>query len=278
MTEPSPTMIHYAVQVCDTASREVSQRFAHEDRTVISKKSIASLLHAIDLATQRESSSQHHVILIADQCSQDLLHWIQQRIDHNTNPGLCIELMDLAPETGIVASIRRCWEWLRDHGKDVVFQVQDDYLFEPQCVIESLDMLFGLLNSRGLHAVVQPFNDVWFWTLYENRQTPRLLVFGTSTYWIQIYDTSCSFVTTHQQFVSHWDLYEDFLDRLANQDSDLENRTLNQMFTQRGVWGFTPMMTLSHHLQIQPDPYRPWRPTWDATDIDISPDKPPLDP
>ena len=260
--------VHYAIQVCDSASYQGSERFCGKDRTLLSKKSILSLLESIEFClADKQNSSEHLVHIIYDNSSDNLIGWLHCLSEKYSN--IKISLESLA-KTGIVESIRRCYQWLTDNGSQFIFQVQDDYLFDRSAIKESINIFYNLYNKTQTHAIIQPFNDVNYWaTEYRYRATPRCIELGTKGYWIQIYDTSCSFFTTHWQFCRHWDLYEEFFRLIPlREKNNLENKSLNYMFTKRAVLGMTPVNTLSHHIQVTPDPYVDWRNIWDGIKVD----------
>ena len=261
--------VNYAVQVCDLASYQGGSRFCGDDRTILSKKSLQSLINSIAHCVDQRPSVQHHVMMVHDHTSEDLIKWITAMIDRHNGQSMTLELHALAPRTGIADSIEYCYQWLQQNHSDLIFQVQDDYLFDSWAIYDSLDQFYQIYQDCGIHAVIQPFNDISHWNhLYKNSATPRMISTGCHGYWIQIYDTSCSFMTSQWQFNQHWDLYREFF-RLIPEKSPhgLESRSLNHMFTRRGVLGMTPVNTLSHHIQQYPDPYQSWKKIWDQINI-----------
>jgi hypothetical protein len=212
-------------------------------------------------------------MIVSDSISIELEQFIKKLIQSNTNTNICIEHHNLHPKTGIADSIRYCYQWLTDNGQHLVFQVQDDYLFCESAINDSIGHFYAVKHEADTHPIIQPFNDVTYWAFqYKNRSTPRLISLGKNGYWVQIYDTSCSFLTSHWQFVQHWDLYEKFfelLPKVTPEKFSLENESLNHIFVYRGVLGLAPINTLSHHMQTQPDLYVKWQPLWDNIDVDI---------
>lgn len=269
----SAVSVHYAVQTCDSQSYQSSKRFCGTDRTLLSKKSMMSLINSIEDSVKKNPQCQHHVMIYKDRVSQDLDQFLDILTQKNSRPNISISQADLSPGSGIVDSISKCYQWLDNYGKDLVFQIQDDYLFAKSAIFDSIDQFFVAMNEHDTQPIIQPFNDITYWAFgYKNRSTPRLISLGKQGYWIQIYDTSCSFMTSHWQFRQHWDLYNKFLDLipdLGKPQAKLENASLNYMFTQRGVLGLAPINTLSHHMQTQPDLYVPWQPLWDSIDVNI---------
>jgi hypothetical protein len=265
------TKIHYAVQTCDVKSYQNAKRFCGDDRTLLSKKSIKSLINSIKKCVEINKETYHYVNIIEDKCTNDLIQFIKKIIKDESNSNINIELNSLSTKTGIVESIRSCYEWLDNNGKDIVFQIQDDYIFSLDSIYDSVEHFFTTLQDTQSHCIIQPHNDITYWHFnYKNQSTPRLISLGKKGYWIQIYDTSCSFLTSHIQFKQHWDLYEKFFELIPKasiENNILENRSLNYMFVKKNVLGLTPINTLTHHMQTQPDLYVDWKPIWESTII-----------
>jgi hypothetical protein len=268
--------IHYAYQMCDNFSFQKSKRFCGDDRTLLSKKSFVSFLESVKNCNNNNKNIQHVIQVIYDRCSDNLLTFLHEKISEYNSNNIQINIESLYPEEGISKSIKKCYEWMSKEGKDFVFQIQDDYLFSQNAIFNSLDMFFQIYNDTKIEPIIQPFNDVSYWFYdYKNKTTPRTIFLGREDYWIQIYDTSCSFLTSKNQFIKHWDLYKTFFKLIDKFDStqtreniDLENKSLNYMFTKRAVLGVSPIKTLSLHIQNQPDPYVDWKTIWDNTKIE----------
>jgi hypothetical protein len=262
--------VHYALQVCDVKSHQSQKRYASDDRTEISKKSIKSFLESIELACITHPNVKHSVAIINDHSSEDLIDFVKYHIIKYTSSSIQINLIDLTNVTGISESIKYCYTWLKDNGKDLVYQVQDDYLFFPNAIGDMIDIYQQVYSETGSECVVSPFNDPWYWhTIYRDRSTPRAVIVGKNGYWIQYYDMSCSFLTSYQQFNKHWDLYDKFFNLIGSGSDGLENKSLNYMLTQRGVLGIVPVNTLSFHLQsdLEKDPHIDYKPLWESVKV-----------
>lgn len=271
--------IHYAVQTCDQKSWQGRPRICGDDRTLLSKKSLVSLFESIENCVKRNSKMQHNVVIIDDHSSAELIDFLAKCQQKYSSDYVKIELQPLQ-KTGIRNSIQACYEWMSKNGQDLVYQVQDDYLFAPTAIYDVIDIFYQMLAETKIHAVISPFNDAWLWlTAYRNRTTPRAVIVGGNDYWIQYYDMSCSFLTSHAQFIQHWDLYNIFFNlidkidhnRDSNGKSILENKSLNYMLTQRNVLGLVPVRTLAHHMQTEQDvdPFAPWQLIWDKIDVNF---------
>lgn len=282
MTQKSDVIhIHYAIQMCDVKTyQSTTQRFCGNDRTLLSKKSLKSFLQAVKYANEQTDNLVATIAIFDDNCTEDLRAFRDRCIEQFKSDRVQFEIIYLpgqpTPSAGIRESIRECYLWLQDHGRDFVYQIQDDYMFEKTAIHEMLDVWQQMYQETDTHAIISPWNDPDLWADnnrgYRNRATQRAVIMGLRRYWIQYYDCSCSFLTSHQQFSKHWDLYNDFfylIDKITKTDGMLENKSLNYMFVHRGVLGLIPINTLAWHMQQEndKDPYIPWEPVWDAIDV-----------
>jgi hypothetical protein len=266
--------INYALQVCDVASFQGHKRFCGDDRTLLSKKSIKSFLQAVTYLSDTEKNTHHYIRIFEDNCSNELLEFISNCIKKFSTENIKIDLVSLHGK-GISNSIKSCYDWLISAGKNLVYQVQDDYLFTEKSIYYSVDMFYQLYYNYKTQPIICPYNYPEFINIYKGKSVPRLLEFGKHGYWMQIYDTSCTFLTSHYQFKQHVDLYDKFYELLDEKNTvgkitDLENKSLNYMFTQRGILGVTSINGLTFHMQSESekDPYIDWKPIWDSIEIE----------
>ena len=270
-----PLTLHLVMQMCDVANHQSDIRICGDDRTLLSKKSLRSFLDSVSQASAARPQAKFYINLILDGCTVDLQQYCDELCVQYSAPSIVVQAQDLAPRHGLSDSIKSCYEWIQQHGQQIVGQFQDDYIFYPHAIDDVIAVLLQTQIESHTDAVVCHFQYSAFWReLYHNSSTPRALIIGRKDYWIQIYDTPCTFVTTHAQFSQHWDLYEIFfhLCKLSEElrgNSQLESQSLNLMFTRRAVLGVSPMRSLSHHVQgpRELDPHQDWRQLWDKISV-----------
>lgn len=270
-TSINQIQIHYALQTCDVKSYQGQKRYASDDRTLISKKCIKSFLESVQYCSEQNRDVSHNIAIIDDHSSKELKEFINQCSEKFSSDKIQIEIIELTSETGIRKSIEHCYHWLQRNGKDLVYQIQDDYLFTQSAISDVIDVFYQLYHETKTHAIISPYNDPNSWlTQYRNIVTPRTVIVGKHGYWIQYYDMSCSFLTSHEQFSQHWDLYHCFLDLIdKHKTRELENVSLNYMLTKRGVLGLIPINSLALHLQsdLEKDPHINWEILWNSINL-----------
>lgn len=267
--------IHYALQTCDVSSFQGGDRFASKSRTEISQKCILSFIESVVHCANEIPNFDHHIIIFKDRITDTLSDFINICKEKYSSDRIKIEISEVET-SGIRGSIESCYKWLRDYGKHLVYQVQDDYLFSKHAITSMVSIFNKILIDTGSPPIVYSFNDPYLWqAIYKHTPTPRCIFLGEEGYWIQIYDGSCTFLTSHYNFCSNWDLFEDFFTLTdlwdKNKTGDLENKSLNYMFVKRGILGITPINSVAHHLQtdLYKDPFVDYRPIWDSIDVNV---------
>lgn len=259
---------HYALQTCD--SNTTPNRYCSSDKAEITKKCTLSFLQSIKNAAERDVGQHqlHNIVIVDDNSSQSTITYLKKLIDHFNCENINIELHNLK-NPGIMNSIRYCYEWLEKNGIDIVYQVQDDYLFEHTAVFEMIDIFMQIYQDCNTDAIITGYNDSYLLnTAYKYKPIPRTIILGKYRYWMQIYDLSCTFLTSANQFKKNWDLYEIFLNLPAKgtENGDLESISLNYMLTQRNILGVSPLHSVALHLgyETEKDPYINWKLLWDS--------------
>lgn len=261
--------IHYALQTCDTAHRQINgtQRYVPATRSDITKKCVTSFLESVTHAANIETNSVHVVRIFDDHSITETVNFLKLACIQYTKNNVIVELEELTTH-GLIDSVRSCYEFLRDNGKHIVYQVQDDYLFTKSAIYEMIDVFLQVKHDTNSEPIVLSFNHPFFWQeIYRYKPIPRVVVPGHARYWIQLYEAPCTFLTGLQQFKQHWDLYEKFFYLLEKDPEDpaIEIDTFNQIH-KRNVLLLTPMTSVALHLQSVSDidPYVDWKPIWDS--------------
>lgn len=262
--------IHYALQTCDIASNQVEDRYCCNTKHELIRKCVTSFFQSLHTAAERERSFKHNVMIFDDHSTEDTIYFLEECVKIYSNYNVKVELTRLE-NRGIMNSIGACYNWLIESPADLVYQVQDDYLFENYAITEIIDIYLKLLNETKSEAIVTPYNAPYVWNGdYKNRPTPRTIFFGEKRYWLQIYDISCSFLTSRKNFINNRDLLKYFLS-LNPKGPDLESISLNKILVERGVLGVCPFESIALHMQgeYEKDPYVDWKRLWDSINEDI---------
>lgn len=260
--------IHYAIQTCTTKSNQNQQRFCSNNRSEITKKCVTSFFESVEYCVNKQDNVIHHIRIIDDSSDQETIQYLKALCDRFNGANIKSELISTKFD-GLMDSIRSCYEYLRDNGDNLVFQIQDDYMFSKTAIFEMIDLFYQLYNEKDTEPVISGYNcPGWYIGDNKYRQEPIVMVPGMSRYWRQIFNTSCSFLTSINILSQNWDLIEKFL-AMHPLHSRLEADSLNHMFVRRGIAGFCPINSITFHMQsdYEKDPYIDWKPIWDSIDI-----------
>lgn len=266
------TVIHYAFQACDTKSNQNEKRYCGDDRTLLSKKSITSFLNSVKNVAESENgkNASQRVMIFADNCSEEYLDYIYECINRYTDSTISVDIKRHHGPSSLMRTVSECWHWLEAEGKDIVYQVQDDYIFFPSALEEMITVIFQVINDcNGHHPIVIPYNNPYFWNVTYRYTSIPLTVFASSKrYWMQAYDIPCTFMTTKPQFSAHWDIYNKFLS-MSSTYPRLEPETLNKILVERKVLGLQPCNSVALHMQAETekDPFIDWKSLWDSIEL-----------
>jgi len=259
--------INYALQTHDLGNRENVTRYCGKSRSEITEKCVTSFMFSVDTFAQVHTNCKQIVHIFDDHSTATTVQFLEYIATYFTKPNVEVRLIHLE-DRGILNSIKTCYQCMRDVDADIVYQVQDDYLFTKECLLEMVDVFVQVQKDVGKDPIVFPYNDPYIWTgIYRYQMTPRIIIPAAKRYWISIYDLSCSFMTSREQFNQHWDLYDEFFRILGSPPYDkLESESINKILTERHVPGVSPLTSAALHMQSEffKDPYVDWKFLWDS--------------
>ena len=176
-------------------------------------------------------------------------------------------------KSGVMGSLKSGYDWLLDENDKtkLIYSMQDDYLFIESGIYEMICMWFQLYNDTGAETLISSYNDPWLWLEpYRYKSTPRVFMPGLKRYWIQYYDVSCSFLTSHGLMLRNRDLLNRFYSMAPNYGR-LEADSLNHLLTRRGILGMVPVESVGLHVQteLEKDPFIDWKKIWDSVEENI---------
>ena len=137
-----------------------------------------------------------------------------------------------------MASLLQSFELGKEHGEDLVFFVEDDYLhFEP--MIEEMIASYMRIASQVNKDIFMCPADYPY--LYMNNEKTNILI-GNKRHWRIINQTLCTFMTTKSLLDKYWD---NFYNTCLNRNDPFEKH-LNEIYTKE--FCFSPLKSLSLHL------------------------------
>jgi hypothetical protein len=261
--------LHCAIQTCDIASYQGQKRYCSDSKTEITKKCVTSFLNSAKYLSNTVPEIKQNIKFFDDGSTIEVKNYLKLLQEKYTSENISIEI-DFLENQGIAQSIKNCYTWLSNNGTHFVYQIQDDYMFFENSLYDTLQFYADSRVELNTEPILTPYNDPYIWgAIYRNTPTPRTIFKGRTQYWIQIYDITCSFLTSIKQFNNHWDIYEDFFKFIYDSTKKLEADSLNLILTKRGVLGACPITSTALHMQseYEKDPYINWKSMWDKIEI-----------
>ena len=225
------------------------KRLFEEPKIEYSIRALKSLIKSINFSKSKYPNIKFKTIIVDDKSKEENLNKIKKLIDES---GLDINITPLNHEKykdtikqqkndqtfSNLASLLQSFELGKEHGEDLVFFVEDDYLhFEP--MMEEMIASYERIASQVNKDIFMCPTDYPY--LYMNNEKTNILI-GNKRHWRTINQTLCTFMTTKSLLNKYWDnFYNTCLDR-----NDPFEKHLNEIYTKE--FCISPLKSLSLHL------------------------------
>lgn len=240
------------------SQRPDGTRFVGANKSEVLRRCTRSLIDSVNYAVPRLDYFDFQLVVLDDHSDAKSLSYLTNNLDHAKFPTKLIHL----ESRGIMPSILACYEYGRDYGSDWVYFVQDDYLYEENAIYDMLMVAIETSQKTQSLTCVFPYNDPYKYAPV-NTAVQSHIIRSQDRHWrTQIMTHSC-FMVHHQVIVKNWDLFYNMGTHPVT--SDMEDKTINQLFRSRGYYLFVPIPSLALHMQYETecDPLIDWKPLWD---------------
>ena len=249
------------------------KRLFEQPKVVYSLRSLNSLIKSIIFTKEKYPNIVFKTIIVDDKSKEENLNKIKKQINKS---GLDISITSLnhAKYKDIIkqqknnqtfsnlASLLQSFELGKEHGEDLVFFVEDDYLhFEP--MMEEMIASYERIASQVNKDIFMCPTDYPY--LYMNNEKTNILI-GNKRHWRTVNQTLCTFMTTKSLLDKYWDnFYNTCLDR-----NDPFEKHLNEIYTKE--FCISPLKSLSLHLtnvnsSYGLSPFIDYKKLWDTNEI-----------
>ena len=225
------------------------RRLFEQPKIEYSLRALKSLIRSINFSKTKYPNIKFKTIIVDDKSKKENLNKLKKLIDESSLDISITHLdHDKYKETikqqkndqtfSNLASLLQSFELGREHGEDLVFFVEDDYLhFEP--MIEEMIASYEKVASQVNRDIFMCPADYPY--LYMNNEKTNILI-GNKRHWRTINQTLCTFMTTKSLLDKYWDnFYNTCLDR-----NDPFEKHLNEIYTKE--FCISPLKSLSLHL------------------------------
>lgn len=234
------------------------QRFCNAPKAEVTRRCTRSLVDSMNYAKELLTGSTFELVVYDDHSDETAVSDIKNNLNIATFKTQFISL----DTYGIMPSILKCYQHGRDHGKEIVYFAQDDYLYDIKAIHDMIITMISTSQALGALTSIYPYDDPYKYSP-ENTAVMSHLIRSCGRHWrTQLMTASC-FMTHHQIITKNWDLFEAMGKHEVS--SVMEDKTINQLFRSRNYYLFTPIPSLALHMQYNSelDEQINWEEWWD---------------
>jgi len=225
------------------------KRLFEEPKIEYSIRALKSLIKSINFSKTKYPNIKFKTIIVDDKSKEENLDKLKKLINESS---LNINITHLNHDKykntikqqknnqtfSNLASLLQSFELGKEHGEDLIFFVEDDYLhFEP--MMEEMIASYERIASQVNKDIFMCPADYPY--LYMNNEKTNILI-GNKRHWRTIDRTLCTFMTTKSLLDKYWDnFYNNCLDR-----HDPFEKYLNEIYIKE--FCISPLKSLSLHL------------------------------
>ncbi len=225
------------------------KRLFEKPKIEYSLKALNSLIRSINFSKNKYTNIKFKTIIVDDKSKEQNLNKIKKLVDGS---GLDMSIAPLNHEKykgtikqqkndqtfSNLASLLKSFELGKQHGEDLVYFVEDDYLhFEP--MMEEMIASYERIASQVNRDIFMCPADYPY--LYMNNEKTNILI-GNKRHWRTINQTLCTFMTTKSLLDKYWNnFYNTCVDR-----NDPFEKHLNEIYKKE--FCISPIKSLSLHL------------------------------
>jgi hypothetical protein len=225
------------------------KRLFEEPKIEYSLRALKSLIKTVNFSKTKYPNIKFKTIIVDDKSKEENLNKLKKLINVS---GLDIGITPLNHNKykntikqqkndqtfSNLASLLQSFELGKDHGEDLIFFIEDDYLhFEP--MMEEMIASYERIASQVNKDIFMCPADYPY--LYMNNEKTNILI-GNKRHWRTINQTLCTFMTTKSLLDKYWEnFYNTCLDR-----NDPFEKHINEIYIKE--FCISPLKSLSLHL------------------------------
>ena len=225
------------------------KRLFEEPKIQYSLRALKSLIKTVNFSKTKYPNIKFKIIIVDDKSKGENLNKLKKLTDES-DLDMSITSLNHEKYKNIIkqqkndqtfsnlASLLQSFQLGKEHGEDLVFFVEDDYLhFEP--MMEEMIASYERIASQVNKDIFMCPADYPY--LYMNNEKTNILI-GNKRHWRTINQTLCTFMTTKSLLDKYWsNFYNTCLDR-----NNPFEKHLNEIYSKE--FCISPLKSLSLHL------------------------------
>ena len=249
------------------------KRLFEKPKIEYSLRALNSLIKSINFSKAKYPNIKFKTIIVDDKSKEENLDKLKKlmsdnsldititSLNHDKYKNLIKEQKNQQTFSNL-ASLLQSFELGKEHGEDLVYFIEDDYLhFEP--MIEEMIASYERIASQINNDIFMCPTDYPY--LYMNNEKTNILI-GNKRHWRTINKTLCTFMTTKTLLNKYWDnFFNTCLDR-----NDPFEKHLNEIY--KNEFCVSPLKSLSLHLtnvnsSYGLSPFIDYKKIWDENEV-----------
>jgi hypothetical protein len=225
------------------------KRLFEEPKIKYSLRALSSLIKSINFSKTKYPNIKFKIIIVDDKSKDKNLDKIKKLINQSDLDISIVNLNHANYKATIkeqkndqtfsnLASLLQSFELGKEHGEDLVFFVEDDYLHVEPMMEEMIASYERIASQMNKDIFMCPTDYPY---LYMNNEKTNILI-GNKRHWRTITQTLCTFMTTKSLLDKYW---ENFYNTCLNRNDPFEIY-LNKIYTKELC--VSPLKSLSLHL------------------------------
>lgn len=237
------------------------ERFCRAPKGEITRRCTRSLVESMNHAKELFVDSDFELVVYDDHSDDQAVIDIKNNLNIASFKTQFIPLVTY----GIMSSILKCYEHGRDHGKEIVYFAQDDYLYDTTAIFDMIQTMMHTSYALGNFTSIYPYDDPYRY-IPQNTAIPSHVIRSQKRHWRSSKGCASCIMVHHKMLTDNWDLFEGMGRHVP--DPRMEDRTLNRLWNERNYYLFTPIPSLALHMQYmsEHDNQMNWREWWDRYD------------
>ena len=223
------------------------KRLFEKPKIEYSLRSLNSLIRSINYCKSKYPKINVKTLIVDDNSNLDHLDKIKKIAQNNNFEIISLNRDDYKDRikvqkneetTGNLSSLFKCFELGKEHGEDLIFFVEDDYLhFVP--MLEEMLASYERISSQLNKDIFMCPADYPY--LYMNNEKTNILI-GNKRHWRTISKTLCTFLTSKNLLNKYWN---NFVKTCEDRHDPFE-KYLNEIY-QKEIC-VSPLKSLSLHV------------------------------
>ena len=225
------------------------KRLFEEPKVEYSLRALRSLIRSINFSKTKYPNIEFKTIIVDDKSKEENLNKLKKLIDESA---LDISITSLNHDKykdiikqqkneqtfSNLASLLQSFELGKEHGEDLIFFVEDDYLHSKSMMEEMIASYERIASQINKDIFMCPADYPY---LYMNNEKTNILI-GNKRHWRTIGRTLCTFLTSKKLLDLYW---QNFLKSCEDRHDPFE-KYINEIY--KNEFCISPLKSLSVHL------------------------------